>query len=92
MTYLAVALGGAIGAVARYGLSGWIQALTGSHFPWGTLLVNVAGSFVIGAALHLATDPILRLPIACSRVRYGRTPTDVWGAEYSAAGVDQGKR
>lgn len=55
MAYLAVALGGALGAVARYGLSGWVQHLTGGFFPYGTLAVNVLGSFIIGLALQMAT-------------------------------------
>ena len=52
---LAVAAGGALGAVLRYFLSGWAQILGGARFPWGTLAVNVLGSFVIGgrkSALH----------------------------------------
>lgn len=56
MSFLAVALGGALGATARYGLSGWLHAATGIVFPIGTLAVNVAGSFVIGLVLHAATD------------------------------------
>lgn len=46
--YLAIALGGALGSVARYlcALAG--IALLGPFFPWGTLGVNVAGSFLIG--------------------------------------------
>jgi CrcB protein len=46
--YLLVALGGAIGTVARYWLSGAVAQLVGETFPWGTLLINVTGSFVIG--------------------------------------------
>lgn len=55
MAYLAVALGGAVGAVARYGLSGWVQHLSGSLFPLGTLAVNVLGSFIIGLLLQMTT-------------------------------------
>jgi CrcB protein len=62
MGLLAVALGGALGAAARYGLSGWLHALTGMIFPIGTLGVNVAGSFVIGLVLHMATDRFI-LPL-----------------------------
>lgn len=51
MTLLAVALGGAFGAVARYLVSGWLQDLSRSFFPWGTLGVNVAGSLLLGFAL-----------------------------------------
>ena len=46
LDYLCVALGGAIGSVARFWLSG--LASTPGNFPLGTLLVNVTGSFVIG--------------------------------------------
>lgn len=46
--YLAVAAGGAIGSVARFWLTGAMTALTGARFPWGTLLINVLGSCVIG--------------------------------------------
>ena len=51
MTYAAflwVALGGALGSMARFGLVNAVAALVGATFPWGTLLVNVAGSFIIG--------------------------------------------
>jgi fluoride exporter len=46
--YLAVAAGGAIGTVGRYFLSGVIANAFGQTFPWGTLIINVTGSFVIG--------------------------------------------
>lgn len=45
---LAVALGGAVGSVLRYGVSGLAYRLLGSTFPWGTLVVNVTGCFLIG--------------------------------------------
>jgi CrcB protein len=48
MTYLWVALGSAVGGVARYGVSGLAARTFGSFFPWGTLIVNVAGSTLIG--------------------------------------------
>ncbi len=47
MAYLWVALGGALGSVARYWVSMSLALLTGAQFPWGTLLINVVGSFVI---------------------------------------------
>ena len=43
-----VAIGGALGSVARFLLAAAVAALTGPHYPWGTLLINVLGSFVIG--------------------------------------------
>lgn len=51
MGWIPVAVGGAVGAVARYGLSGGIQGLAGGTFPWGTLTVNVLGSLVLGFAI-----------------------------------------
>jgi fluoride exporter len=48
-----VMVGGAVGAAARYGLGGWIQDWSGSTFPWGTLVVNVSGSLLIGFSVHL---------------------------------------
>ena len=47
--FVLVAVGGAVGGVARYGLSVAVDRRTGRGFPWGTLLVNVSGAFVIGA-------------------------------------------
>jgi fluoride exporter len=48
-----VAIGGALGAVARYGLGLAAAATLGKGFPWGTLLVNVAGCFAMGIVLHI---------------------------------------
>jgi CrcB protein len=46
--YLWVALGGAIGSIGRYGIALAMVRLAGPRFPWGTLVVNVVGSFIIG--------------------------------------------
>lgn len=48
LTILYVALGGAIGTAARYALNLAITTRTSELFPWGTLTINVVGSFVIG--------------------------------------------
>jgi CrcB protein len=48
ITYLWVALGGALGSMARFGCSSLIANLFGETFPLGTLLINVVGSLVIG--------------------------------------------
>lgn len=48
VTYLWIALGGALGSVARYGCSSLAANWFGQGFPWGTLVVNVVGSFIIG--------------------------------------------
>ncbi len=63
MEYLWVALGGALGSMGRYGLSLGMARLTGPAFPWGTILINVLGSFVIGLAASL-TGPGGRLAAA----------------------------
>ncbi len=47
-TYLWIAVGSALGGMARYGLNGVVTARLGEAFPWGTLLINVIGSFAIG--------------------------------------------
>jgi CrcB protein len=47
-SYFWIAVGSAIGGVARYWFSGIIARLIGETFPWGTLIVNVSGSFIIG--------------------------------------------
>jgi CrcB protein len=55
--WVAVALGGAIGSVARFWLTGVMTALTGPRFPWGTLLINVLGSLVIGIVAGITLTP-----------------------------------
>ena len=61
LTYLAVATGGALGSVARFWLTGAMTALTGPWFrpwfPWGTLLINVVGSCVIGIVAGISLTP-----------------------------------
>jgi CrcB protein len=54
---LAVAVGGAIGAVGRYWISGWISRITAQHpFPFGTLGVNLAGAFILGLIMGATTS------------------------------------
>lgn len=48
MHYLSIAIGGAAGAVMRYLVSGWAYTILGDGFPWGTFIVNILGSFLIG--------------------------------------------
>jgi CrcB protein len=49
---LAIALGGAIGAVGRHYVSVAMVQLLGHGFPWGTLVVNVTGSFIMGGLIE----------------------------------------
>jgi CrcB protein len=55
MNAIAIAVGAAIGANLRYSLSIWAAQRWGASFPYGTLIVNVIGSFAIGVVLVLAT-------------------------------------
>jgi CrcB protein len=54
--YLWVAIGGALGSVTRFWFSGLVARQFGETFPWGTLLVNISGSLLIGF-LGALTDP-----------------------------------
>jgi len=47
MAYLWVAIGGALGSIARFWFANLMAVLTGAEFPWGTLVINIVGSFVI---------------------------------------------
>lgn len=66
MAYLWVALGGALGSVARYFCSGAVARATGSLFPIGTMTVNVTGAIIIGffAALSLPEGRVVVPPSA----------------------------
>ena len=48
MLIMMIAAAGGLGAIARYGLGGLVQNLTGATFPWGTLAVNVLGCLAFG--------------------------------------------
>ena len=48
-TYLWIALGGALGSMARYATGIYVGRWLGTGFPWSTLLINILGSFLIGA-------------------------------------------
>jgi len=48
MSWIAVAMGGALGAMARYAVSTWVFQVSSHKFPYATLTVNVLGSFVMG--------------------------------------------
>ena len=49
-----ISLGGAVGTAARYLISLWAGQRFGASFPYGTLIVNVSGCFLIAALMHLA--------------------------------------
>jgi fluoride exporter len=54
--YLAIALGGALGSILRFALNEAVSARFGRAFPWGTLSINVVGSFLIGLFAVLLID------------------------------------
>lgn len=51
MTYLAISIGAVLGANARFVLGEWVASRAGSAFPYGTLLINVTGSFLVGVVM-----------------------------------------
>jgi CrcB protein len=53
---LLIALGGAAGATTRYLVDAWIAQRAGGAFPWGTLVVNVSGSLILGLLFALAVE------------------------------------
>jgi CrcB protein len=59
-----ICLGGATGTAARYLVSGWALAVLGTGFPWGTLAVNLLGSFFIGTIMHLGLTTQILSPTA----------------------------
>lgn len=60
-----IGVGGAIGTMARYGLSLWCRSALGTAFPYGTFAVNVIGSFLLGAIMTVA----LRSEVLTSTLR-----------------------
>ncbi len=65
--FLWICLGGALGSGARYLVAGWAQRWLGATFPFGTLTVNLAGSFLLGCLMHVGLStgmsPSLRLAL-----------------------------
>ena len=63
-----IAIGGAAGAVARYLVSGWTLSLLDTTLPWGTFVVNVSGSFLLGFAFRMlqvsTVSPEMRAMVA----------------------------
>ena len=54
--YLSIALGGSLGALTRYGISTFFEANYPSSIPWGTMLANLIGSFLIGMIFIILQD------------------------------------
>ena len=54
--YLAVGVGGFVGSIARFWLASYVGQRMGARFPYGTFLVNVSGSFLIGLVMSILTE------------------------------------
>ena len=54
--FLMVCLGGAFGTGARYLFGGWAQRALGTAFPYGTLIINLVGSFLLAVIMHLSLE------------------------------------
>jgi CrcB protein len=54
--FISVVLGSVLGGTARYFISGFVARRVGETFPWGTLFINVSGSFLIGIFGAMAED------------------------------------
>lgn len=60
LVFIGVALAGGIGAALRFTLDSAVRARTGERFPWGILLVNITGAFVLGLLTPLVADDAWR--------------------------------
>ncbi|MGI6606817.1 MAG: fluoride efflux transporter CrcB [Peptococcia bacterium] len=69
--YSVIALGGALGALGRYGLSTWIANRGNDPFPWGTFVVNILGCFLLGLIYVLGTEKLLINPQVRSMITVG---------------------
>src|SRR5512139_1936987 len=58
----AIAVAGAVGALLRFWMSGWVYGLFGRDFPYGTLAVNVAGSLLMGVSFVLLVERLGSAP------------------------------
>ncbi len=61
-TIVAIALAGSLGALARYGLDGFVSRRAPTSFPWGTFVVNLSGSFALGLAFTVLTEHLTAAP------------------------------
>jgi CrcB protein len=68
-TVFLIALFGALGCLTRYWLSGWVYAVIGKSFPYGTLAVNIVGAYLIGLIMEFS----LRSALISPNLRIGLT-------------------
>lgn len=62
MRYVMIAIGGALGSIARYQVASLIQARVPAGFPWGTFLVNVSGCLAMGVVTTVLTEKLVTNP------------------------------
>ena len=61
-TFLLISLGAILGANLRYWIGGWAAGRFGTSFPYGNLIINLTGSFILGFFMTLAVDRLLLDP------------------------------
>jgi fluoride exporter len=70
-TAIGITVAGAFGALARYGLEGFVSRRLTTAFPWGTFVVNITGAFVLGLVFTLFTERLTVAPWVRSTVMIG---------------------
>jgi CrcB protein len=70
-TIVAIAIAGALGALARYGVDGFVSRRLLAAFPWGTFVVNITGAFVLGLLMTLMTEQLTTAPWLRSALTIG---------------------
>lgn len=68
---IGIMVAGAFGALARYGLDGFVSRRLSAAFPWGTFVVNITGAFLLGLVFTLLTDRLTVAPWVRSTVMIG---------------------
>jgi CrcB protein len=70
-TIVGIALAGSVGALARYGLEGFVSRRSPGAFPWGTFVVNVTGSFLLGLVFTVMSEHLTLAPWVRSTLTVG---------------------
>jgi fluoride exporter len=66
-----IGVAGFAGAISRYGVEGWVSDRTRAAFPWGTLVVNASGCFLLGVVFAVLTERFLPHPVLRSALTVG---------------------
>jgi CrcB protein len=70
-TWIGIGVAGGLGALARYGLDGYVARRASSAFPWGTFVVNITGSFLLGLLFTVLTERATVAPWLRSAITIG---------------------